>query len=527
MYKEASPEPIRKDAPARTPRVLIVDDDESHLQFIKMIILKEKFPCELMLCSKSPQALEYVKTNPVDLILLDVVMPELDGFEVNSRLKADPDTAHIPVIFLTSTQDTDNVVRAYESGAADFIAKPINSAVLAVRMQAILQRIVLENELKLRNQELEDLNRFKDEMLSVCSHDLRAPLAAIEVICQNLYRADGAEMRPEEKRQVDKIINQSRRARHLVENLLDYHKIEEGMLVPAPSFFAVRKFLATCAEEEQPLMQAREIDFRVTLPEEDVIAFGDRELLGQAVRNILGNAIKFTDDSIELAVEIMDLTQECGGRMQVSITDNGPGISPDNMVRIFEKYTKADPNGSGSGLGLYISKKAVELHGGGLSVTSRPGANTVFTLELPHVYKRDQLPDLSDISECRGLVVSTDKITAQLMESILLEAGMLYVTAQITDLADPQSLRAPLPDFVLVDLEPSALNVFNLVKIINGAGPATKWIYYGSAAKVETIAKLVTPPYAHLESPLNPLGILNLMNSVLRGKQKNGTTVSG
>lgn len=526
MYKGASLEPLRRDTPPRTPRVLIVDDDESHLQFIKMIILKKQFACELMLCSKASQALEYVKANPVDLILLDVVMPEMDGFEVNSQLKGDPDTAHIPVIFLTSTQDTDNVVRAYEAGAVDFIAKPINSAVLTARMQTILQRIVLENELKLRNQELEDLNRFKDEMLSVCSHDLRAPLAAIEVICQTLHRNGDAEARPEDKRQVDKIVNQSRMARHLVENLLDFHKIEEGMLVPTPSFFAVRQFLATCAEQEQPLMQAREIDFRVTLPEEDLIAFGDRELLGQAVRNILGNAIKFTKDSIELAVEIVGLTQECGGRMQVSITDNGPGISPDKMVRIFEKYTKADPNGSGSGLGLYISKKAVELHGGGLSVASRPGANTVFTLELPHVYKREQLPDLSDISECRGLVVSSDKITAQLIESILLEAGMLYVTTQITDLADPNSLPAPLPEFVLVDLEPSALNVFNLVKIINCAGPATKWIYYGSTAKVDTIAKLVTPPYAHLESPLNPLRILSLMNRVLQGKQKNSTTVS-
>ena len=104
---------------------------------------------------------------------------------------------------------------------------------------------------------------------------------------------------------------------------------------------------------------------------------------------------------------------------------------------------------------------------------------------------------------------------------------MIRLSAGITDLADPNSLRAPLPDFVLVDLDTSALNVFNLVKIINGAGPATKWIYYGSTAKVDTIAKLVTPSYAHLESPLNPLRILSLMNRVLRGKQKNSTTVSG
>ena len=282
------------------PRVLIVDDDESHLQFIKMIIMKGPFACDLVLCSDPSWALDYVKSNRVDLVLLDVMMPDIDGFEVNSVLKADPNTADTPVIFLTSTQETDSVVRAYESGAVDFIAKPINSAVLTARMQAVLQRIRLENELRLRNQELEELNRFKDEMISVCSHDLRAPLAAIDVICQGLAQLHGAEDQVEGKRQVDKIINQSRMARRLVENLLDYDKIEEGMLIPSPSFFQVRDFLELCAEQEQPLIQAKQFEFSVNLPEADIIGFGDRELLAQAVRNILGNAIKYAGSKIDL-----------------------------------------------------------------------------------------------------------------------------------------------------------------------------------------------------------------------------------
>ena len=528
MNKESSPASERSGRmQQQAPRVLIVDDDESHLQFIKMIILKEKFGCELMLCSSALQALDYVKSNRVDLVLLDVLMPDMDGFDLINRLKTNPETANIPVIFLTATQETDSVIRAYESGAVDFIAKPINSAVLTARMQAILQRIGLENELKLRNQELEELNLFKDEMLSVCSHDLRAPLAAIEVICQglaNMWRSDG---RAEDKKQVDKIINQSRMARRLVENLLDYDKIEEGMLVPSPSFFQVRDFLDLCAEQEQPLIQARGIDFKLELPDEEVIAFGDRELLAQAMRNVLGNAIKFTKSRISLSSHIEGMTGEAGGRLGVTITDDGAGIEPGKLERIFQKYSMADQNGSGSGLGLYIAQKALELHGGRISVESTPGVQTKFTLELPHVYRAGQLPDLLDISERTGLVVSSDKITAQLMESILLEAGLLYVTTQITDLTGADLPESPLPDFVLVDLDTTALNVFNLVKYINARGAATQWIYYGSETKVETLAKLVTPPYAHLVSPLNPLLLLNLMDGLFGGKKNKGATLSG
>ena len=124
-------------------------------------------------------------------------------------------------------------------------------------------------------------------------------------------------------------------------------------------------------------------------------------------------------------------------------------------------------------------------------------------------------------------MISSDKITAQLVESILLEAGMLYVTTQLSDLAEQDIFHGPLPDFVIIDLDKTSLNVFNLVKFINGQEAPTRWIYYGSDAMVETIAKLVNPPYTHLASPLNPLVLLNLMHEELSEKSKSSTTLSG
>ncbi len=499
------------------PKIMIVDDDDAHLQFIRMVILKENFTCELTLSNNALQALEMLRRNPVDLVLLDVMMPRMNGFEMIARLRKDPETRGIPVIFLTSSQETDHVVLAYESGAVDYISKPINSSVLAVRIQSILQRIMLENELKLRNEELQQLNRFKDELLSVCSHDLRSPLAAIEVICGSLKEegagGTGVDGNFENNRTLaDKILNQSRLARRLVDNLLNYDKLEEGVLLPSPSFFQVRDFLLDCAEQEQPVLQARELEFKVELRDEDALLFGDHELLAQAVRNVLGNAINYAGSTIALSARVEGITPEEGGRLVIEISDDGPGIEPGKRSEIFNKYSKIDPNGGGSGLGLYIASKVVEMHSGRIAAGVSPGWATTFTLDLPNAFSPEQLPDLSAASEVKGKVISPSRYTGQLLESVLLEAGMVFIDVQITDIVSPEMLMGDRPDFAVIDLESPETNFFKLAKTINQTKAEIRWIFYGSRSKVETFERLVKVPYSHLPAPLNPLVLLNRIN---------------
>ena len=129
------------------PRILIVDDDETHLEFIKAVILKEELNCELTLCSSAEEALEFVDANPVELVLLDVMMPGMDGIEMNRRLKETPQTAVVPVIFLTSSRQTEALVQAYESGAVDFISKPVNRLELVTRVKSLLRVRHLKTEL--------------------------------------------------------------------------------------------------------------------------------------------------------------------------------------------------------------------------------------------------------------------------------------------------------------------------------------------------------------------------------------------
>ena len=497
------------------PKIMIVDDDDAHLQFIRMVILKENFTCELTLCNSGLQALEMLRRNPADLVLLDVMMPKMDGFQVTAQLKKDPVTRDIPVIFLTSSQETHHVVRAYEGGAVDFISKPINSSVLAVRIHSILQRIQLENELKLRNQELLQINRFKDELLSVCSHDLRSPLAAIEVICRSLQdRGDGAS--GEDYRLLaDKILNQSRLARRLVENLLDYDKIEEGMLLAAPSFFQVREFLLACAEQEQPVVQAQDLELKVNLPEAETLLFGDHELLAQAVRNILGNAVNYAASTVLFTARMEGFSPAEGGRLVVEISDDGPGIDPAKREAIFSKYTKIDPSGGGSGLGLYIASKVVEMHAGKISAGAGDGWATTFTLSLPNAFAPEVLPDLSSLCEAHGVVLSPSKFTAQLLEGVLAEAGMVNVRTEISDAPGPELFGRQRPQFAIVDLDSAEMNFFKLAKTINQVTEPMKWIFYGAPGQVETLEKLGRVPHLHLPAPLNPLVLLNGVKSLL------------
>ena len=507
------------------PRVLVVDEDVAQLQLIKLILLRENFTCELILCEGRDKAFEYLNQEVVDLILLEVKMPGDEAFAFLEALKGRPGSADTSVIFLTSSQETDFVVKAFERGASDYIAKPINSAVLTARMQSILQRKALERQLKARNRELEETNRLKDELLLVCSHDLRSPLAAIEVFGQLLKGEGRKESVPSDLNLVTRIINQSRMARRLVDNLLNYQKFEAGRLVPESSFFSAREMLRSCCEDEQAFVHVKEIGFQMELPAHEILCFGDRDLLAQGVRNVLGNAIKFTESKVSLIARVVDFDKARGGKLQVRITDDGPGIPPHQEQWIFEKYTKHDSNRGGSGLGLYISRNLLEMHGGSIAVKSRNGTTT-FTLTIPFAFAAHQLPELSDFSEARVLVISTSQPTALLLEGILLEGGLVYVSKTLAERTPVEILEQTSPDIVVADLQASGLNLYRLARIINAAPPEIRWIFLGKDRDVSAFGKLLEKPFSHLPVPVNPLPYLRMVRDLMRAQQPEKATVA-
>ena len=508
-----------------TPKIAIVDDDEAHLQFIRLIMAREAYNTEVFLFNDPEKGLAYLKENPVDLVLLDVMMPGMTGFQLLEKLREDQLTAELPVIFLTSTQDTEHVVRAFEAGAVDYIAKPINSAILTARIGGVLHRKYLENELRLQNQELERLNRFKDELVSVISHDLRSPLAAIEVICQNWkeqQETSGTDT-PKSGR-IDRIINQSRLARRLVENFLDYDKMEQGRLVPEPTFFPIEELIHSCAEDEHPLLQDRNLELEIKLPEEQLLLFADREMLAQAIRNVLGNAIKFASQRITFQITADKLSNQSGGILRMVISDDGVGIPEEKIAFIFDKYTKADSGASGTGLGLFITRQVVQLHHGWITASSRPGQETIFTMEIPLLYRPEDLPDMEDLAQEPVAILSPDRHTATLLEGILSEAGMLGVSTIVGTEMDIEVLQKSHPRLIVADLQQESTQLSSLSQIIHQLDPEIGWLLHGPEQLMEDFLKTSAEPHPFLTTPVDPLRFLRMAAMLLRGEVPDDAT---
>ncbi len=502
---------------ARLRRIVVVDDDPGHLQVVKIIMMREDLPCDLKLFQDPREALAHLEREPADLVIMDLAMPHLDGFETFKRLKANPATRDLPVIFLSAYKETEYMLRAFEMGAADYLSKPISSPILSARIQAILHTQDLQNELRLRNQELVQINRLKDEMLSICSHDLRSPLSAIDLICQFLKEALEGQSVHSKTVLVNRIVNQARLARRLVDNLLDLNRIEEGLLVPMPSFFKVRDLMATCTEDEAPMMQARQIELKAHLPPGDVLCFGDREMIAQVIHNILGNASKFARAVVSLEHRLHAPAGDAAGSITVSIGDDGPGIPADELPRLFEKYGKLNKAAMGSGLGLYISRIIVEQHGGTVTAQSVEGRGSTFAIELPNTFPAADLPTLEEFSDVATLVLSASKTTGLLLESVLVEAGMLRVTKEVG--AGGSTPEHPLqrPAAVVVDGQaPPYEELTRLAVLLSEEEQAgLHWIIYGSESEARALHPWVRGPLSRLGYPLNPVRYLELVGAAL------------
>jgi two-component system, sensor histidine kinase and response regulator len=507
----ASGKRLSSDRPG--PRIAIVDDDPAHLQVVKIILTRESLATDLHLFDDPIVALEYLAKEPVNLILLDIGMARMGGFDVYARLRTPGPNQTTPIIFLTAFKETETIVQAFELGAADVLGKPLISPILTARIRSILDTQDLQRQLRLRNDELETTNRLKDEMVSICSHDLRSPLSAIDLICQFLNESIEGRSKHSAPVLVNRIINQSRLARRLVDNLLDLNRIEEGKLLPTPSFFRMRDLLATCTEDEVPLLQARGVKLLSTLPPEDVLCFGDREMIAQVIRNVLGNAIKFTRSHVNLETRVVNGAGDTQGEIELTVTDDGPGVPAEDLAVIFDKYRKSDLRTLGSGLGLFISRKMVELHHGKIVAGSDPGKGARFTITLPHVIQAGQLPDLAELTDGRVLVVSASKPNALLLEGVLIEAGLVHVTKEWSPDAESGST---LPHIVVVDAQAPAMDrLTQIVRAFKDAGVHPAWIVVGSEQEAATVDRWTEGSHERLPVPINPLVYLRRIHALL------------
>lgn len=382
---DPSPEAIRGD-------ILIVDDIPENLRILFTILSEQEYDVRRVINGK--QALIAAKSDPPDLILLDIKMPDMDGYEVCQQLKASERTASIPVIFLSALDEPLDKVKAFAVGGVDYITKPFNlEEVLArVKTQIGLQRI--QQQLRAKNQALETAkceadaaNRAKSDFLAVMSHEIRTPLNAVIGITGLLNET---QLDPQQQDYVETIRHSGELLLSIVNDVLDFSKIESGKLELELQPFD----LQTCLEESLDLLAPKAAQKKVELayfiePPTPLSLVGDATRLRQILVNLLSNAVKFTEAG-EVAVSVTaqaileetELALPRRHEIQFAIQDTGIGIPPERFDRLFQRFSQVEASTSrqygGTGLGLVICRQLSEMMGGKIWVESTVGQGTTF-----------------------------------------------------------------------------------------------------------------------------------------------------
>ena len=368
------------------PNVIIVDDTPANLQLLTGMLKERGYKVRPVPSGKL--ALQAAKNDPPDLILLDIMMPEMDGYEVCERLKADEKLREIPVIFISALNETMDKVRAFGVGGVDYVTKPFQFEEVAARVNTHLELQRQRSKLKENYEQLRKLEELRDNLVHMIVHDLRSPLTGISgfldlalALEKETLTEDGLEYLQTAKRSTIAMID-------MVSAVLDVSKMEAGEMKLHLVECDLVRIAADLMSGVQSLKEAREMI--LDAPPAPVTVVADGDLLLRVIQNLLGNALKFTpsDGGIRLGIEPDDK------HVRVTVRDNGPGIPAEYRERIFEKFGQVEARSNGkkysTGLGLTFCKLAVEAHGGSIGVESEIGKGSTFWFVLPKDGPRGQ-----------------------------------------------------------------------------------------------------------------------------------------
>jgi len=360
--------------------IMIVDDIPENLQVLGNILHKEGF--DTSFAQNGIQALEIIAKILPDLILLDISMPEMDGFEVCEKLKQNELTQHIPVIFLTARSEDENMIHGFSLGAADYVTKPFSTQELLARVNAHL-RIKLSNDIiNQQNEELKQLNNTKDKFFSIIAHDLKNPFAVLLSSAELLLLFLENNNLEKAKEKANMILNSSKKGHNLLQNLLDWAISQLGNLKMNLESIALKAIIDKTISVVENQAISKEIKL-VNEINENILVLADDIIIQVVVRNLITNSIKYTPNlgTINIRADIID------NFAHISVLDSGIGMEQqtlDNLFRIDKKNTTKGTNGeTGTGLGLILCKEYIEKHGGKIWVNSTPGEGSEFVFTLP------------------------------------------------------------------------------------------------------------------------------------------------
>lgn len=357
-------------------RVLVVDDLEANRLLLKDLL--EVRGHEVLEAGDGAEALELVTSRAPEVVLLDVQMPGIDGFEVCRRLKASSETAAIPVLLVTALSDRERRLEGIRAGASDFITKPIDSADLMLRVRNALQMRRLFTEVQTQYRKLEELESLRDSLVHMVVHDLRSPLSAVYGNLQ-LLQADVEPLGGDAKQMLAETLRATHRITDMVSDMLDVSRMEAGQMPLDLEAVDVGALVAEAIRN----VGTGPPPIHYDPPTATVKVRCDRKVMGRVIANLLDNAVKFTppDAAVRVGVASDDRT---GAR--VVVRDAGPGVPPEARELIFQKFGQVSgvtQSRRSSGLGLAFCKLAVEAHGGRIGLDSEVGRGSTFWFVVP------------------------------------------------------------------------------------------------------------------------------------------------
>ncbi|MCM0593745.1 MAG: hybrid sensor histidine kinase/response regulator [Gloeotrichia echinulata IR180] len=366
---------------SKIDRILAVDDTRDNLILVQTILESEGYQIELV--TNGLSALQQVEKSPPDLILLDVMMPGIDGYEVTRRIRHHPGIkSYIPILLITAFHES-SVVEGLDAGADDFIRKPFDTDELLARVRSLLR-------LKHSLDEQQKMARQREDFVSRLTHDLRTPLVAADRMLNLFEEETFCKISPEMKQAISVMIRSNKNLMQMVNTLLEVYRFEAGKKTLNWEPCNLREIAEEVVSELYPLatekslilkLEAHELD---KLGEKAGVVMGDCLELRRVLHNLIGNAIKFTDTGgVEIRISEQPVNSTNHDWLTIEVEDTGYGIAPEDQVTIFERFRQGRNKRSGSGLGLHLSRRIVEAHDGKIEVSSQLGKGSIFIVQLP------------------------------------------------------------------------------------------------------------------------------------------------
>ncbi|MHC5861059.1 hybrid sensor histidine kinase/response regulator [Nostoc sp.] len=361
-------------------RILAVDDTRDNLILVQAILESEGY--EIDLASDGIKALQKIDQSPPDLILLDVMMPGIDGYEVTRRIRKNPAISYIPILLITAFHQS-SVVEGLDAGADDFIRKPFDTDELLARVRSLLR-------LKHSLDEQQKMARQREDFVSRLTHDLRTPLVAADRMLNLFEMETFCKISPEMKQAIAVMIRSNQNLMEMVNTLLEVYRFEAGKKTLNWEECDLREISQEVVSELSPLTNEKGLTLEIDTSKLDPLSpkagiiMGDRLELRRVINNLIANAIKFTDTG-GITIRIFETPPQPGNPdlVTIEIEDTGYGIAPEDQATIFERFRQGKNKRSGSGLGLHLSHRIVEGHAGNIQVVSEVGKGSLFTVKLP------------------------------------------------------------------------------------------------------------------------------------------------